>query len=88
MERLYVDNLPQQASKEELREWFARGGFGVDRVNIIRDRYSGASRGFGFVETADDEEALRAMLILNGKDFLGCALLVSEARPPRKGRRR
>ncbi len=59
---LYVGNLPPQASEEELRDWFAREGFGLDSIEIIRDRYTGQSRGFGFVEIGDDEEAVRAML--------------------------
>ncbi len=86
--KLYVGNLPQQASEEELRDWFAPKGFGVDRVSIMRDRHTGESRGFGFVEIADDEEAVPAMLILNGSDFLGYTLVVNEARPPREGGRR
>jgi RNA recognition motif-containing protein len=82
---LYVGNLPLRASEEDLRKWFRQEGFGVDNVDIIRDRYTGESRGFGFVEIGDDEEAVRAMLILNGKEFLGRALVVSEARSPRPG---
>jgi RNA recognition motif-containing protein len=85
---LYVGNLPLRASEEDLRKWFRQEGFGVDNVDIIRDRYTGESRGFGFVEIGDDEEAVRAMLILNGKEFLGRALVVSEARAPREGGRR
>jgi RNA recognition motif-containing protein len=60
----------------------------VESIEIIRDRYTGESRGFGFVGIGDDEEAVRAMLILNGKEFLGRALVVSEARAPREGGRR
>jgi RNA recognition motif-containing protein len=82
---LYVGNLPLRASEEDLRKWFRQEGFGVDKVDIIRDRYTGESRGFGFVEIGDDEEAVRAMLILNSKEFLGRALVVSEARSPRPG---
>ena len=78
--RLYVGNLPPLANEEELRNWFERGGFGVDRVNIMRDPSSGESRVIGFVEIADDEEAVCAILILNGKDFLGQTLVVNEAR--------
>jgi cold-inducible RNA-binding protein len=85
---LYVGNLPLRAREEDLRKWFRQEGFGVDNVDIIRDRHTGESRGFGFVEIGDDEEAVRAMLILNGKEFLGRALVVSEARAPREGGRR
>ncbi len=88
MKTLYVGNLPLRASEEDLRKWFRQEGFGVGNVDIIRDRYTGESRGFGFVEIGDDEEAVRAMLILNGKEFLGRALVVSEAHSPREGGRR
>ncbi len=88
MKTLYVGNLPLRAREEDLRKWFRQEGFGVDNVDIIRDRHTGESRGFGFVEIGDDEEAVRAMLILNGKEFLGRALVVSEARAPREGGRR
>ena len=86
--KLYVSNLPPQATEEELRSWFAREGFGADTVNIMRNPYSGRSLGFGFVEIADEEEAVRAMLILNGKDFLGRTLVVNKARARRAGGRR
>ncbi len=61
MKRLYVGNIPFKANEQDLRNWFAQYGFGTDNVQIIRDRFSGRSRGFGFVEIGDDEEALRAM---------------------------
>ena len=48
----------------------AEDGFGVDSVKIIRDRYTGEPRGFGFVEIGDGEKAVRATLLLNGKQFL------------------
>ncbi len=88
VKRLYVGNLPLRSSEEGLRKWFRQEGFGVDSIEIIRDRYTGESRGFGFVEIGDDEEVVRAMLILNGKEFLGRALVVSEAHAPREGGRR
>ncbi len=86
MKTLYVGNLPLRASEEDLRKWFRQEGFDVDNVDIIRDRHTGESRGFGSVEIGDDEEAVRAMLILNGKEFLGRALVVSEAHSPRPRR--
>ena len=85
---LYVGNLALRASEEDLRKWFRQEGFGVDNVDIIRDRYTGESRGFGFVEISDDEEAVRAVLILNGKEFLGRAVVVNEAHSRPDGSRR
>ena len=58
VKRLYVGNLPLRASEEDLRNWFRQEGFGVESIEIIRDRYTGESRGFGFVEIGDDEEAV------------------------------
>ena len=81
MKRLFVGNLPYQASESELRDWFANAGFQVDSVSIMMDRFSGQPRGFGFVEIGDDSEAERAIASCNGKDFLGRSLVVNEARP-------
>ncbi len=86
--KLYVGNLPPQANEEELRNWFEKEGFSADRVNIMRAPHSGQPRGFGFVEITDDEEAVRAMLILNRRDLLGHTLLVNEAHARRAGGRR
>ena len=88
MKRLYVGNVAFKASEQDLRNCFAQYGFSTDSVQIVRDRYTGQSRGFGFVEIGDEEEAVRAMLILNGKVFLGRALVVREAHSPRNGGRR
>ena len=84
MIKLYVGNLPFQANEESLRDWFANAGFTVSSVSLIRDRFSGDSRGFGFVEIGNDAEAQNAIQALNGKEFLGRALVVNEARPPRE----
>ncbi len=84
MKRLYVGNLPSRATEEDLRHLFAQYGFSIGNVDVIRDRYTGESRGFGFVEIEDDEEAVRAMLILYGKELLGRPLKISEARSPRE----
>lgn len=84
MKKIYVGNLPFQASEESLRDWFASAGFTVSSINLIRDRFSGEPRGFGFVEINDDTEALNAIQALHGKDFLGRTLVVNEARPLRE----
>lgn len=85
MKKLYVGNVPYQATEEQLQEWFAQGGITVDNINLIRDRFSGQPRGFGFAEINSDDEADRAIQTFNGKDFLGRRLVVNEARPPREG---
>ena len=88
MKKLYIGNIPYRATEEELNSWFTEGGFTCQSVSLVRDRYSGEPRGFGFVEIANDEEADKAVQAMNGKDFLGRNLIVNEARPPRDGGRR
>ena len=84
--KLYVGNISFSSDEESLREIFAEAG-NVESVNIIRDRDSGRSKGFGFVEMTTDDEAQKAIEILNGREVAGRALTVSEARPqaPRTG---
>ena len=84
--KLYVGNIPFSADENALRDLFSQVD-GVDSVNIIKDRESGRSKGFGFVEMATDDGAQRAITEFNGKDLQGRALTVSEARPqaPREG---
>ena len=84
MKKLYVGNLPYQATESELQEWFTQAGVAPETVDIIRDRISGESRGFGFVEIANDEDADRTVASCNGQDFLGRNLIVNEARPMRE----
>ena len=81
--RIYIGNLPFQATEGDLEKLFTDAGVAVDSVHIIRDRFSGEPRGFGFVEVPSDEEGRRAIQACNGKDFLGRTLVVNEARPPR-----
>ncbi len=85
MKKLYVGNLPFQATEEQVQLRFTEAGVRTDNVTLIRDRFSGQPRGFGFVEISDDGEAEKAIAALNGKDFLGRAMVVNEARPPREG---
>lgn len=83
---IYVGNLPYTVSETDLQEAF--GAFGqVESVNIIKDKYSGESKGFGFVEMPTKDEAQAAIDALNGKDFKGRTLNVNEARPRGEGRR-
>lgn len=85
--RLYVGNVPYQATEADLERLFSDAGVIVDNVNLIRDRESGQSRGFAFVEIENDEDARRAIRACDGKDFLGRNLVVNEARPPRESGR-
>lgn len=78
--KLYVGNLPFSASEETLTEKFASAG-AVTSATIIKDRDTGRSKGFGFVEMGSDSEAEQAISTLNGADFGGRAMVVSEARP-------
>ena len=77
---IYVGNLSYGMSEDELRAAF--GAFGeVSSVKILMDRETGRSRGFAFVEMANNSEAEKAIAQLNGKDIGGRALRINEARP-------
>lgn len=80
MKKLFVGNLPFGATEDALRDLFAPFGE-VQQVRIMTDRDTGKSRGFAFVEMAQDEDALKAVDGLSGKDFSGRPLTVNEARP-------
>lgn len=77
MTKLYVGNLPFTATDEAVNALFARHGT-VEKVSLINDRDTGRPRGFGFVEMSN-ADASRAMQALNGTDFEGRSLRVSEA---------
>jgi RNA recognition motif-containing protein len=78
--KLYVGNLNYRSREEDLRDLFAAYGE-VTSANIVMDRETGRSRGFGFVEFSDEEAAQSAMEALDGQDFEGRQLKVNEARP-------
>ena len=82
--KIYVGNLPRVTSEEELRKAFEAHGE-VISVAIIKDKFSGESRGFGFVEMPDNTAAQAAFAAMNGKDFGGRTLNVNEARPKPEG---
>ena len=82
---IYVGNLSREFTEEELRSAFESFGK-VETANIIKDKYSGDSKGFGFVEMPSKEEALSAINDLNGKEIQGNTLNVNEARPRSDGR--
>ena len=82
--KLYVGNLAFQTSAEDLQELFAQAGT-VESANVIEDRETGRSRGFGFVEMATKEEGEAAISQFNGKEVGGRALTVNEAKPRESG---
>ena len=83
---IYVGNLPREAKEDDLREAFEAFGE-VTSVKIITDRFTGDSRGFGFVEMPNSPEAQSAISGLDGKELKGRTLRVNEARPRRDDRR-
>jgi len=78
--KLYVGNLPYSTTGDDLRGIFAGAGE-VSSATVIMDKMSGRSKGFGFVEFADDATADKAIEMFNGKDMGGRPLTVNEARP-------
>jgi len=86
MKNIYVGNLSFQTSEQDLEATFSAYGQ-VERAQLVKDRETGKSRGFGFVEMADDSSADRAIEALNGSQLDGRNLTVNEARPrePRQG---
>lgn len=85
---IYVANIPFKSTEAELKGLFEQYGE-VSSAKIILDKFTQRSRGFGFVEMADDSAAQQAISSLNGQDFMGKILVVNEARPktdaPRNG---
>ena len=84
--KLYIGGLAYSVTEQELEALFAEHGT-VTSSAVIKDRDSGQSKGFGFIEMSDDTQAKAAMEALNGKDFNGRSIMVNEARPqePRSG---
>ena len=83
--KLYVGNLPYQVTESDLENWFNQAGITIDSVTVMRDRFSGEARGFGFVEIGNDEVGAQAISSCNGKELMGRALVVNEARPMSAG---
>jgi cold-inducible RNA-binding protein len=79
--KLYVGNLPYQAAESDLQDWFSQAGVTVDSVTLVRDRFTGEPRGFGFVEIQNNDDAELAIRSCSGKQLMGRALVVNEARP-------
>ena len=85
--KLYVGGLPYSTTDAELKDAFSKAG-AVDSATVIIDKMTGRSKGFGFVEMSNDDEANAAIEMWNGKDIEGRALTVNEARPQENKPRR
>ena len=83
---VYVGNLPYRTTNEALQQLFGEHGE-VTNVNIISDRETGRSKGFGFIDFVQQSDAESAISALDGKEFEGRALKVNLARPPKTGGR-
>src|SRR5512139_2268906 len=81
---IFIGNLSRQVSDADLREAFEAHG-AVASANVIKDKFTGESRGFGFVHMADQAQAQAAIAALNGQDLKGRALNVAEAKPRTEG---
>ena len=81
--KLYVGSLPYSTTEQQLSDLFGQHGV-VQSAKVITDRFTGQSRGFGFVEMSTDEEAQKAIASLHCTDFGGRTLVVNEARPQEK----
>ncbi|HAU40392.1 MAG: rnp-1 like protein RNA-binding protein [Candidatus Peregrinibacteria bacterium GW2011_GWF2_43_17] len=78
--KLYVGGLPYSTTQDALKEAFSAAG-NVTSATVITDRMSGRSKGFGFVELDNDDDAAKAIEMFNGKEFEGRKIIVNEARP-------
>lgn len=78
--KLYVGNLSFRVTSEDLQEYFGAAG-AVESANVVFDRETGRSRGFGFVEMASEDEATAAIAQFNGQEYDGRNMVVNEARP-------
>jgi cold-inducible RNA-binding protein len=83
--KLFVGNLPRSVADNALAEFVTNAGFNVASAVVIRDKMTGDSKGFGFVELAEGEDLQRAIAGLNGQSLEGRPLTVNEARPQRTG---
>ncbi len=77
---IYVGNLSTEVTEEDLKNLFSAYG-NITSVKVIKDMYSGASKGFGFIELSNQTEAQKAINELNSKDLKGKSIVVNEARP-------
>lgn len=85
--KLYIGNLPFSITKEDLQKEFSKFG-NIEDITIITDKFSGKSKGFGFITFSDDEDGKKAIAEMNEKEFQGRNLKVSEAKPMEERPRR
>lgn len=83
MKKLYVGNLPYSATEEDLRELFSACGE-IESLKIMKDQFTGGSKGFGFIEMENENDAKKAITTLQGIELKGKSLTVAEARPQQK----
>jgi len=81
--KLYVGSLSYETTEDSLKELFSKAGT-VSSVSVIMDKFSGKSKGFGFVEMSSEEEAKKAIEMFNGKELDGRNIVVDEAKPMEK----
>lgn len=81
--KLYIGSLSYDTTEEGLKDFFSEAGQ-VDSAVIIKDKFSGRSKGFGFVEMSTEDEAQKAIDMFNEKDLDGRKIIVNEARPMKK----
>ena len=80
MKKLYVGNLPFSITEQQMKDLFSAYGE-ITEATVVTDKYTGRSRGFGFVTLSDDEAAAKAITEMNGKDIEGRQIVVNEAKP-------
>lgn len=78
--KMYIGNLSYDVSEQELGEFLSEKGIKVQSLNIVKDKYTDRSKGFGFAEVGSEEEMQTAIEALNGQEFKGRPLTVSQAR--------
>lgn len=81
--KIYVGNLEYSVTNEDLKNFFVEKGINAKEVNVIRDKYTNRSKGFGFVEVDSDEEIQKAIESLDGQDMKGRTLKISRAEKPK-----
>lgn len=81
--KIYVGNLSYDTSEDQVKELISKSG-SIESINLITDKFSGRSKGFAFVEMANEEDAKKAISEANGAELDGRSIVVNEAKPPRQ----